>query len=237
MMLLPNIKTFLKNIVFSWGFAAFVFSTAFFLFLSPSSAKADFEEIMEEDYERIEIIHRQIKENENDINLYAETTRVRDALIRLTETDDFSADTIMYYSKLVAELSVKYNMDPMLILAEVATESSFRAYVVSPVGAIGLMQLLPSTAKYISEKTGLPQISGRRALFDPRINLELGVAYLSYLVKLTGKVEHAIIAYNIGPTNLFNDIYRGYPLPMGYVDRVMGKYNEIKSFDNTDVFQ
>lgn len=214
-------------------FSAFCVSVAVLIFVSnfaESGAWASFEG----DYEHIEIIHRQIESDGSDINVYAETLRVRNAFFRLIygSGDDFSPETIMYYSRLIAENSLKNDIDPMLILAVIATESSFRRAVVSPVGAIGLMQLMPTTARYISEKTGVPGIHSWRQLFNSATNISLGTAYLAYLVKLTGSIEQALVAYNIGPTDMFADIRAGRSLPMNYVYNVMGKYNEIKSFDN-----
>lgn len=214
-----------------------IFACSAFLFLISNVTAPNTLASFEADYERIEIIHRQIEYDSNAINVYSETLKVRNAFFRLIygSGDDFRSETIMYYSKLIAENSLKNDIDPMLILAVIATESSFRRGVVSPVGAIGLMQLMPSTARYISEKTGIPGISSWRQLFNSATNISLGTAYLAYLIKLTGSVEQALVAYNIGPTVMFADIRAGRSLPMDYVYNVMNKYNEIKSFDTLQI--
>lgn len=226
------INLFKYHIVLCWRFGGKLFYGFPFVFLICTlfapTALAEFEY----DYERIRLIHRQIEADRGYLNVYSETLRVRDAFYHLVygSGDDFSVNTVMYYSRLIAENSLKNDIDSMLVLAVIATESSFRRAVVSPVGAIGLMQLMPTTARYISEKTGLPVISSNRQLYNARVNISLGTAYLAYLIKLTDSVEQALVAYNIGPTDMFADIRAGRPLPRDYVYNVMERYNEIRSY-------
>ncbi len=91
---------------------------------------------------------------------------------------------------LVSEVSARHGMDPDLIAAVVAAESAFNPLAVSPVGARGLMQLMPETAR----------LYGVKDVHDPRQNLEGGVAYLKdLLARYRGNMTLALAAYNAGP--------------------------------------
>lgn len=104
--------------------------------------------------------------------------------------------------KLVMELSKHYQLSPSLILAVIESESSFRPSVVSKAGAIGLMQLLPDTASFVAEQFHITSYHGEADLYDPAVNLRLGVAYLSYLRHQFGHSLHFLAAYNLGPSAL-----------------------------------
>lgn len=96
------------------------------------------------------------------------------------------------------------NVDPFFVAAVVKSESTFNRHATSPVGAKGLMQLLPDTAQYIS-RVGQHSWQGVDALSDPNYNIRLGVSYLQYLSrKFRGNREHMLIAYNWGPGNLLS---------------------------------
>ncbi len=103
------------------------------------------------------------------------------------------------YGALVAEAAQRFNVDPLLIYAIMREESRFRADVVSPAGAIGLLQLMPGTALLVSRRTGLPY-GGPADLSRPEINVPLGTAYIaSLLVEYRQNKFRAIAAYNAGP--------------------------------------
>ncbi len=92
-------------------------------------------------------------------------------------------------------------LDPAVSLGIMRQESSFNPTVVSGAGAIGLMQLLPSTALRTGEKYGLPADN----LFDPNQNMALGASYLAQEIRNFGDcLPLAIAAYNAGPTNVAN---------------------------------
>lgn len=85
-------------------------------------------------------------------------------------------------------------VDPLLVLAVIREEGRFRADAVSPAGAVGLMQLLPSTARGI-DPSARPDL-----LTDPEANIRLGTAYLAgRLREFHGDVVTALVAYNAGP--------------------------------------
>ena len=84
----------------------------------------------------------------------------------------------------------KHGVDSKLAMAVAQTESNFTADAVSPAGAVGIMQLMPDTAKML----------GVRNSFDPRENIDAGVRYLKQLLGMfNGDVVKAIAAYNAGP--------------------------------------
>lgn len=92
----------------------------------------------------------------------------------------------------------KNGIDPLLVTAVIRCESSFNNYAVSHVGAMGLMQVMPDTGKYLAELTG-GNLGQEKNLFDPETNVALGSWYLADLIKRFGTVEHALVAYNAGP--------------------------------------
>ena len=92
-------------------------------------------------------------------------------------------------------------LEPAITYGIMRQESSFDPTVISGAGAIGLMQLMPETARRTAEKNGLPSDD----LFDPQQNMALGTAYLAGLVQDFGNcLPLAIAAYNAGPTNVAN---------------------------------
>jgi soluble lytic murein transglycosylase len=92
----------------------------------------------------------------------------------------------------------KNQIDPLLVVAVIRTESAFNNYAVSHVGAMGLMQVMPATGKWLAERRGL-QFGRPTNLFDSELNVELGTWYLSELIQQFGTVDKALVAYNAGP--------------------------------------
>ncbi|MBX6321557.1 MAG: lytic transglycosylase domain-containing protein [Rhodospirillaceae bacterium] len=95
-----------------------------------------------------------------------------------------------------------FTVDRALLLAIVRQESAFNPRAVSPSGAVGLMQLLPSTAGLMSGDARRYAGKGRRALFDPVLNLTLGQRYVDQLLDdplVDGDLIRLGIAYNAGP--------------------------------------
>ncbi len=110
-----------------------------------------------------------------------------------------------------------------LVLAVMHVESRFNPFAVSPVGAIGLMQLLPTTAEELALERGIPW-RGTRTLFEPEINVVLGVAYLRWLRDRYGSLDATLAAYNWGPGRIDRRLRAGRPLPARYVDDVLAVY-------------
>lgn len=100
--------------------------------------------------------------------------------------------------------SKKYHLDPAFVVSVIYVESTFNPKAVSPVGAIGLMQLMPPTARAMAHRYEIDFDGSRAELFDPVRNLELGMAYLKELMdRYKGKHPYyALAAYNMGPARL-----------------------------------
>ncbi len=114
-----------------------------------------------------------------------------------------------FFFDFVVRLPYAQKFDPYLFLALVRAESSFQVDAVSPAGALGLAQVLPSTASWVVEKgwvtlkpQDLPSDEARLTYFllRPEVNLEIGAAYFTYLLeRLQGNTYFAVCAYNAGP--------------------------------------
>jgi soluble lytic murein transglycosylase-like protein len=88
--------------------------------------------------------------------------------------------------------------DPLLFLAVIHIESYYNHLAISPVGAEGLMQLMPGTAEFMAERGKMPWPDNHT--FDPVLNVRLGVRYLVELHReFHGRMDHALTAYNRGP--------------------------------------
>jgi len=118
-----------------------------------------------------------------------------------------------------------HQVDYALLKAVVAVESGFQPNVVSPRGAVGLMQITPDTARFYGVQ------AGEGGLADPRTNIDAGARHLARLIKLfKGEVELAVAAYNAGETAVLRagNKVPDYPETRGYVKNVMGLYAMFK---------
>lgn len=116
------------------------------------------------------------------------------------------------------------NLEPDLVIAVIEVESAGYHLAVSHVGAMGLMQLLPSTAKELALKHGIAW-HGDDTLFDPTTNVKLGTAYLRQLADRYGDVSIALAAYNWGPGRIDRRLRRGATVPSRYIEQVMQAYD------------
>jgi soluble lytic murein transglycosylase-like protein len=118
---------------------------------------------------------------------------------------------------MIREVSERYNVDPALIRAVIETESNWNSTAISRKGALGLMQLVPGTARQL----------GVNNAFDPKQNLDGGVRYLHTLLeRYNGDLDRALAAYNAGPGAV--DRARGVPQlreTREYVRKVTDSYN------------
>lgn len=102
------------------------------------------------------------------------------------------------YDDIIDKYSTEYNVDRSLVKAVIFKESRFKETAVSSKGAIGLMQLMPSTALWLMNKLKIKDYKIESA----DNNIRLGTYYLSYLMNLMDSdEEHALLAYNAGPEN------------------------------------
>lgn len=119
------------------------------------------------------------------------------------------------------------NLSSELILAVILTESSFRDNVVSDKGAIGLMQLLPTTAAAISEDLMI-KWRGDHTLYDSQNNIRLGAYYLRKMMEVFDDMNTALIAYNAGPTRVIQYSKNGKSYTDVYAKKVNENYIMLK---------
>ena len=119
------------------------------------------------------------------------------------------------YDTLITDASTLTGVDPELIKAVIAVESGFNRQAVSEKGALGLMQLIPSTARRY----------GVANPFNPWQNIKAGATYLSEQLQEFGDLKLALAAYNAGPSAVKQ--YNGVPPyqeTISYIDKVLSLY-------------
>ena len=100
----------------------------------------------------------------------------------------------LHYQKEIVEGAKKNGLDVALIFAVVKTESGFDQRAVSNKGAVGLMQIMPSTAEFIARKKGVEEYD----LYDANTNVSFGCYYIKYLFSRFEDKWTALCAYNAG---------------------------------------
>jgi len=119
-----------------------------------------------------------------------------------------------------------HGFDPVFLLAVIESESSFNPLARGTSGEIGMMQLLPETARWIARHEGWKIRITDKCLRDPVMNIKLGAAYLAYLRKhFDSHGRLYLSAYNMGATNVSRALAHQV-WPKEYPVRVMGKYIE-----------
>jgi soluble lytic murein transglycosylase len=114
-------------------------------------------------------------------------------------------DPIDLTSVVISE-SLKNEFDPLFVAAVIKVESGFNPKAVSPVGARGLMQIMPETKLFIEKLNDFTPERGK-SIFDSRYNIKLGIRYLKYLrEKFKGNMSLALMAYNWGPFHVESTI-------------------------------
>jgi soluble lytic murein transglycosylase-like protein len=128
------------------------------------------------------------------------------------------------YDDIVAEAARTYHLDPQMIRAVMQAESAFNAMAVSPVGALGLMQLMPEVAAELGVEDAM----------DPRQNIMAGSRYLRQLLTShRGNVKLALASYNAGPGNVAR--YKAIPPfkeTQDYVKKVTALLADAKASEN-----
>ena len=133
---------------------------------------------------------------------------VKRAFPQIATVEQDSAPTYflkMYYPVRYVDAIRKYStrngLDPYLVMGLILQESSFVPTVKSAVGATGLMQLMPPTAKELAKRLNVP--FGQSRLENPDVNVELGTAHLKMLVNMfNGNALLAVASYNAGQGNV-----------------------------------
>jgi len=129
-------------------------------------------------------------------------------------------DNISQYDDLIIKASEKHKIEPALIKAIIKAESNFNHRAVSPKGAKGLMQLMPTTASSLQVQDS----------FHPEKNIEGGVKYLRYLLNyFNGNLPLALAAYNAGENAVIK--YKGVPPyreTQVYIQRVLSYLDKFR---------
>lgn len=150
------------------------------------------------------------------------------------------------YQEIAEQKAEQYDLPLSLVMAVIRTESSFQADAVSNVGAVGLMQIMPDTGRWIAGKLGWEDYTDAM-LTDPEKNIELGCWYLRFLMdRFEGDMTAVLAGYNAGhnrvaqwlqdPANTQDGklVYVPHPDAEEYVERVLyaqTKYQEIYQMD------
>jgi soluble lytic murein transglycosylase len=169
-----------------------------------------------------------------------EINRFHDAIrLMLRVPEAKRPDEILYplaYWQTVSEVSDALQLDPLLLLSVIREESRFQSDALSPAGAIGLMQLMPQTAKRAALHERI-EINGRESISVVENNIRLGSRYLSQLVEEFGSVPASLAAYNAGEQRVRQWREAGnfasddefvedipYQETRDYVKRILGSY-------------
>ena len=139
------------------------------------------------------------------------------------------------YWPLIRRYSAERQLDPYLIAALIAQESTFTADVKSAANAYGLMQILPSTGRQYAKMLGMPRRFSISMLTTAETNIRMGTAYFADLVKQFGGSHYALATYNAGPNRVARWIAERpgidrdefiddipFPETQNYVKRILG---------------
>ncbi len=163
-----------------------------------------------------------------------------DAILTLIEKANYPMPE--QYAEFISYYSEKYSVPERIIYATIKTESDFDSGAVSHAGAIGLMQIMPSTFEWISKEL-LRENLNVGMLYDPETNIRYGTYYLSYLYARFDSWTNAFAAYNLGEARVSellsdqryvdeNGDIKNIPVPetRTYVSRInsaIGKYSRL----------
>ncbi len=136
-----------------------------------------------------------------------------------TKVHQFTGANKQRFTDLIEQAASRYQVDAKLVHAVIQTESAYNASAISSAGAVGLMQLMPSTARRFG-------VNDRQ---DPDQNVDGGTRYLKHLINLfTPNLDLAVAAYNAGENAVikYNNSIPPYPETQNYVKQVLALYNQ-----------
>jgi soluble lytic murein transglycosylase len=151
----------------------------------------------------------------------AEVAAIASALSR--RPTGLTAGEVDAVARTVVGEAHRHALEPSLVLAVMHVESRYYNFAVSPVGAIGLMQVMPETGEELAARLGIHWV-GPQTLFDPTVNIRLGVAYLRELSDRYGSLPTALAAYNWGPGRIDRRLRLGTAMPEQYPSLVLEAY-------------
>jgi soluble lytic murein transglycosylase len=144
------------------------------------------------------------------------------------------------YWALIQKYAAAHNLDPYFMAALINQESAFDARIKSAAGAIGLMQVMPSTGRQYARKLGLKRYA-LVSLTRPETNIQIGMAYFADILRRQGDATRALIGYNAGelrviqwdadrpglePDEYIDDI--PFPETQTYVKKILGTVEDYR---------
>jgi len=141
-----------------------------------------------------------------------------------------SSQTLKIVRPHMQDAAQRHNLDVELLQALIAAESGFNPTAISPKGALGLMQLMPATARRYGVHSD-KQITQQQKLFDPQTNIHAGSRYLRDLLNLfKGQLDLALAAYNAGEgaVQKAGNKIPNFPETQNYVRTVTQMYEALK---------
>lgn len=200
----------LRRPIGGFGLAAAAFFVGIMVAASPEPMAAPVDRALRE---RVETVESTLRDQTTDLELarleLARLEEVMEHSARYRIPADLSAD--------IYDIALSEGIDPGLAFRLVRVESGFVQRAVSPVGAVGLAQLMPATAYEMDRSLTYQD------LFDRKTNLRLGFRYLRYMLeRYDGDLRLALLAYNRGPGTVDRVRRAGEDPANGYARAVMG---------------
>ena len=187
------------------GMALLLSATAFMARLPEESMPSASADVQAEERARADIVAEAWRAR-------MEAAQSRQMVVSLAE----EFDVPVTLAEDIHEAAQKEEIDPKMAFGLVRAESSFRKNAVSPVGAVGLTQVMPATARWLVPGTT------RSDLMNPSTNLEVGFKYLRRLLdRYDGDEKLALTAYNRGPGTVSKLLKKGRDPDNGYAAKVM----------------
>jgi Transglycosylase SLT domain len=171
-------------------------------------------------------------EAQPDIILPTQPIRRRQRLDSITVSNesyagnDYPSQSVLPFHDIMSSVGQQHNIDPLFLQAIAKAESSHNRFAISPVGARGLMQLMPATARRYAK------FSDVSVLNDPHTNVSISAAYLKSLQSRYGNnLQLILAAYNAGEGAVakYGNTIPPYRETQNYVVKVLGYYNKFRT--------
>lgn len=147
--------------------------------------------------------------------------------VNINRYGQISQDDIDVLAEEIYGAGKRYDIDPLLILSVITVESGFNRQAVSYMGARGLMQLLPATARSIAQELKM-DYTHHNELSDISKNITLGTYYLYKLSERYNRnMSLYLTAYNYGPENVDRMLREQGAVPLGYSSKIIKTYNKL----------
>jgi soluble lytic murein transglycosylase-like protein len=143
---------------------------------------------------------------------------------RAAELDELQREGV---ARAVVKAEQEHGLPALLVLALIEQESQFRPKARGPGGSLGLMQLMPASARELAARHDISW-QGARTLHDPVMNVRLGILYLAEMREAFESTDLAMAAYNIGPGAVQKRLDRGLSCKGPYVSGVLQRFQAMR---------